>query len=93
MYSVAKAALVGLTRSLARACAEVRVNAVAPGPVLWPEDESFDELSRQRIISHTPLRREGTPEDIAGAVHFLLADARYVTGETISVDGGRHVAI
>ncbi len=94
VYSVAKAALVGLTRSLAREMApEVRVNAVAPGPVLWPEDESFDELSRQRIISHTPLRREGTPEDIAGAVHFLLADARYVTGETISVDGGRHVAI
>jgi pteridine reductase len=94
VYSVAKTALVGLTRSLAREMApEVRVNAVAPGPVLWPEDESFDELSRQRIISHTPLRREGTPEDIAGAVHFLLAEARYVTGETISVDGGRHVAI
>jgi pteridine reductase len=94
VYSVAKTALVGLTRSLAREMApEVRVNAVAPGPVLWPEDESFDELSRQRIISHTPLKREGTPEDIAGAVHFLLAEARYVTGETISVDGGRHVAI
>jgi pteridine reductase len=94
VYSVAKAALVGLTRSLARELApEVRVNAVAPGPVLWPEDDSFDELSRQRIISHTPLKREGTPEDIAGAVHFLLADARYVTGETINVDGGRHVAI
>ena len=94
VYSVAKTALVGLTRSLAREMApEVRVNAVAPGPVLWPDDESFDELSRQRIISHTPLRREGTPDDIAGAVHFLLADARYVTGETISVDGGRHVAI
>jgi len=94
VYSVAKTALVGLTRSLAREMApEVRVNAVAPGPVLWPEDESFDELSRQRIISHTPLRREGTPDDIAGAVHFLLAEARYVTGETISVDGGRHVAI
>jgi pteridine reductase len=94
VYSVAKAALVGLTRSLARELApEVRVNAVAPGPVLWPEDASFDELSRQRIISHTPLKREGTPEDIAGAVYFLLADAPYVTGETINVDGGRHVAI
>lgn len=94
VYSVAKAALVGLTRSLAREMApDVRVNAVAPGPILWPEDESFDELSRQRIISHTPLKREGTPEDIAGAVHYLLAEARYVTGETINVDGGRHVAI
>ncbi len=94
VYSVAKAGLVGLTRSLARELApEVRVNAVAPGPVLWPEDGSFDELSRQRIISHTPLKHEGAPEDIAAAVHFLLSDARYVTGETISVDGGRHIAI
>lgn len=94
VYSVAKAGLVGLTRSLARELApEVRVNAVAPGPILWPDDESFDELSRQRIISHTPLRREGAPEDIARAVHFLLADAGYVTGETIHVDGGRHMTI
>lgn len=93
-YSVAKSGLIGLTRSLARELApEVRVNAVAPGPVLWPDDESFDELSRQRIISHTPLKREGTPEDIAGAVYYLLADAQYVTGETLHVDGGRHVAL
>jgi pteridine reductase len=94
VYSVAKAGLVGLTRSLARELApEVRVNAIAPGPILWPDNESFDELSRQRIISNTPLKREGTPEDIAKAVHFLLAEATYVTGETINVDGGRHVAL
>jgi len=94
VYSVAKAGLVGLTRSLARELApEVRVNAVAPGPILWPDDESFDELSRQRIISNTPLKREGTPDDIAKAVHFLLFEATYVTGETINVDGGRHVAL
>ncbi|HSS69100.1 MAG TPA: pteridine reductase [Casimicrobiaceae bacterium] len=94
VYSVAKAGLVGLTRSLARELApEVRVNAVAPGPILWPDDEEFDELSRQRIISHTPLKREGTPDDIAKAVHFLLAEATYVTGETVNVDGGRHVAL
>ena len=93
-YSIAKAGLIGMTRSLARELApEVRVNTVAPGPVLWPDDASFDELSRQRIISHTPLRREGEPEDIAKAVHFLLVDATYVTGETINVDGGRHVAV
>src|SRR5207249_2127120 len=62
LYSVAKAGLVGLTRSLARELApEVRVNAVAPGPILWPDDEAFDELPRQRIIAHTPLRRAGTP--------------------------------
>ena len=94
VYSIAKAGLVALTRSLARELApEVRVNAVAPGPILWPDDDSFDELSRQRIISSTPLKREGTPEDIAKAVHFLLFEATYVTGETINVDGGRHVAL
>ncbi len=94
VYTVAKAGLVGLTRSLARELApEIRVNAVAPGPIVWPDDESFDELSRQRIISHTPLRREGMPEDIAKAVHYLICDAGYVTGETINVDGGRHIAI
>ena len=95
VYSVAKAALTGLTRSLARELApDVRVNAIAPGPILWPEgDDQFDEVSRQRIISHTPLKREGTPDDIARAVHFLIADAPYVTGETINVDGGRHIAM
>jgi pteridine reductase len=94
VYSVAKAGLVALTRSLARELApEVRVNAVAPGPILWPDDASFDEVSRQRIISHTLLKREGTPDDVAKAVLFLIADATYVTGETIAVDGGRHVAI
>jgi len=95
VYSIAKAALTGLTRSLARELApDVRVNAVAPGPILWPEgDDTFDEVSRQRIISHTPLKREGTPDDIARAVRFLLEDAPYVTGETINVDGGRSIAI
>lgn len=94
IYSIAKSAVVGMTRSLARELApDVRVNAVAPGPVLWPEGDSFDELSRQRIISHTPLEREGSPEDIAGAVHFLLAEAPYVTGVTLDVDGGRSIAI
>jgi pteridine reductase len=94
VYSIAKSGLVALTRSLARELApEVRVNAVAPGPILWPDDEAFDEVSRQRIISHTLLKREGTPDDIAKAVYFLLAEATYVTGETINVDGGRHIAI
>ena len=94
VYSIAKAGLVGLTRSLARELApEVRVNAIAPGPILWPDEEVFDELARQRIISHTPLKREGAPDDIAKAVHYLLADAPYVTGETINVDGGRHIAL
>ncbi len=94
VYSVAKAGLVGLTRSLARELApDIRVNAVAPGPILWPEDGTFDEVSRQRIISRTPLKREGSPDDIAKAVHYLIADAPYVTGETLNVDGGRHVVL
>lgn len=93
-YTTAKAGLAGLTRSLARELApDVRVNAVAPGPILWPDDSQFDELSRQRIVSHTPLRREGSPDDIARAVHFLIADAPYVTGTTITVDGGRLIAL
>ena len=94
VYSVAKAGLVALTKSLARELGpEVRVNAVAPGPVLWPEDDSFDELARQRVISHTLLKRAGEPEDIAAAVHYLVADAPYVTGQVIAVDGGRSVSL
>ena len=94
VYTMAKAALDGLTRSLARELApEVRVNAVAPGPILWPDGNAFDELARQRIISHTPLKRVGSPEDIASAVCFLLTDAPYITGHTINVDGGRRIAI
>lgn len=94
VYTLAKAALAGLTASLARELApEVRVNAVAPGPILWPDGNAFDELARQRIISHTPLKRVGSPDDIAGAVHYLLTDAPYVTGHTLNVDGGRRISI
>jgi pteridine reductase len=92
VYSVAKAGLVALTKSLARELGpEVRANAVAPGPVLWPEDGSFDELARQRVVSHTLLKRAGEPDDIARAVYYLVADAPYVTGQVIAVDGGRSV--
>jgi pteridine reductase len=92
VYSIAKAGLVGLTRSLARELGpEVRVNAVAPGPILWPEDDSFDAVSRQRIISHTLLKRVGEPDDIARAVYYFIAEAPYVTGQVLAVDGGRSV--
>ena len=94
VYSVAKAALVGLTKSLARELGpEVRVNGVAPGPVLWPEDGSFDDIARQRVISHTLLKRAGEPEDIARAVHFFAAESPYVTGQILAVDGGRSINI
>lgn len=91
VYSTAKAGLANLTRSLARELApEVRVNGVAPGAIAWPEDAAWqDEVARQRIINTVPLRRVGEPDDIARAVFFLVADAPYVTGHIINVDGGR----
>ncbi len=92
VYSIAKTGLAGLTLSLARELGpEVRVNAVAPGPIAWPEDGSFDEVTRQRVISHTLLKRVGEPDDIARAVYYLIAEAPYVTGQIIAVDGGRSV--
>lgn len=95
VYSTAKAGLVNLTRSLARELApEVRVNGVAPGAIVWPEDEAWsDELSRQRIINSTLLKRVGEPEDIAKAAYFLIEDAPYITGQIIAVDGGRSINI
>jgi pteridine reductase len=91
VYSVAKAGLVGLTKSMARELApEVRVNGLAPGPILWPEDDAnFDEVSRQRIVSHTMLKRAGDPHDIALAVRFFAMDTHFVTGQILAVDGGR----
>ena len=91
VYSVAKAGLAALTRSLALELApEVRVNAVAPGAIAWPEEGKFDHAERERIVATTPLRRIGSPDDIAQAVHFL-ATALFVTGQTVAVDGGRSV--
>jgi len=91
VYSVAKAGLVTLTKSLALELGpDVRVNAVAPGPVMWPEDNpQFDEVYRQRVISQTLLKRIGEPQDIAKAVKFLIQDAPFITGQIIAVDGGR----
>jgi len=91
VYSVAKAGLVTLTKSLAQELGpEVRVNAVAPGPVHWPEDNpQFDEVYRQRVISQTLLKRIGEGDDVAKAVRFLIQDAPFITGQVIAVDGGR----
>jgi len=91
VYSIAKAGLVGLTKSMARELApEVRVNGIAPGPIMWPEDDAnFDEVSRQRIVSHTMLKRAGDPTDIALAVRFFAMDTHFVTGQILAVDGGR----
>ena len=89
VYSVAKAGLVALTRALALELApEVRVNAVAPGAIAWPEDGQFEPAERARIVAGTPLARLGSPAEIARAVHFL-ATAPFVTGQILAVDGGR----
>ena len=89
VYSVSKAGLAMLTRSMARELApEVRVNGIAPGAILWPEVE-HDAVMRQKIISRTALKRTGKPGDIADAALFLIDHADYITGQIIPVDGGR----
>jgi pteridine reductase len=93
LYSTAKAGLVALTKGLAQEMApHVRVNAVAPGVIVWPDNEAWmDEEQRRKIVAHTLLKREGEPDDIARTVQFLIADAPYITGQIIAVDGGRSV--
>jgi len=95
LYSVAKSGLVALTRGLAQEMApHVRVNAVAPGVIVWPESADWmDEEQRRKIVAHTLLKREGDPDDIAKTVAFLIQDAPYITGQIIAVDGGRSVNI
>lgn len=95
IYNVAKGGLVALTRSLARELGpEVRVNGVAPGTIIWPDDEAWrDELARQRIVNQTALKRIGEPDDIAKTVEFLLTSAPYITGQVLAVDGGRSVML
>jgi pteridine reductase len=88
-HGISKAGVIHMTRSLARALAPaIRVNAVAPGAVLLPE--SWSAADGERLVSTTPLRRLGSPDDVTQAVLYLI-DADYVTGETLVVDGGRHV--
>lgn len=89
VYCAAKAGLVMLTRSLARELApEIRVNAIAPGSILWPEAEA-DTAARAAIIAATPLGHRGEPDDIAAALLYLVRDAAFVTGAVLPVDGGR----
>jgi pteridine reductase len=91
IYCAAKAGLEMLTKALARDLApDIRVNAVAPGAILWPEGGN-SEIEQAELIERIPLGRMGEPEDIAKAIKFLVADAPYITGQTIVVDGGRSV--
>jgi pteridine reductase len=88
-HGLTKSGIVHMTKSLAQVLApEVRVNAVAPGTVLLPD--GWTDADRDRLDKTTPLKRQGSPDDVASAMLFLL-DADYITGETIIVDGGRHV--
>jgi pteridine reductase len=91
IYSMAKAALETMTKALARELGpEIRVNGVAPGAILWPDN--LDEVTKQRIVSKTFLKRKGEPEDIAKAIRFIIEDAPYMTGQIISIDGGRSLS-
>ena len=93
IYCMAKAALEAMTRSLALDLGpDVRVNGVAPGAVMWPSDgKPYDD--QQAMLARTPLQRAGSPDDVAGAVLWLLRDAPFVTGQIIRVDGGRTLSV
>jgi len=89
LYGMSKAALIQMTQALALELApEVRVNAVSPGAILWPDGGKSD-AERSSLIARTPLARTGTPEEIAEAVRWLLCGATYTTGQVVRVDGGR----
>ncbi len=93
IYSVAKAGVIMLTKALARELApDIRVNAIAPGVILWPSKD-LDEMSKQRIISRTPLKRSGDPSDVARTALFLIRDASFMTGQVLAMDGGRSVVM
>jgi len=88
VYGIAKAGLVMMTRALAGELGpEIRVNGIAPGAILWPEN--IDEVTKQRIISRTFLKRKGEPEDVARAALYLIRDAGYMSGQILTIDGGR----
>jgi pteridine reductase len=89
LYGMSKAALMHMTRALALDLApEIRVNAIAPGAILWP-DAGKDDAAKHAMLERTPLRRTGTPEEVAEAVRWLLQDATYTTGQVLRLDGGR----
>ncbi|MDQ1362871.1 MAG: pteridine reductase [Pseudomonadota bacterium] len=95
VYCVAKAGLMMLTQSLAKELGpEVRVNGIAPGAIMWPENNlEQDDALREMILDRTALKRQGDPRDIAATVRFLIRDASYITGQVIPVCGGRSINI
>jgi pteridine reductase len=93
VYCLAKAGNIMLTKSLAKELApDIRVNGIAPGTILWPEDEGeLPEDIQAKILKRIALERVGDPTDIAKAIKFLLLDAPYITGQILAVDGGRNL--
>jgi pteridine reductase len=93
VYCAAKAGNVMFTQSLARELApQVRVNGIAPGAILWPEQQGdLSEKAKQDILEKIPLQKRGSAQDIARAVLFLVTDAPYITGQILAVDGGRSI--
>lgn len=89
LYSMAKAALLMMTKSLALELApEVTVNGVSPGAILWPNEQPSEERQK-KVLAQVPLQRLGSAADIAQTIAFLGCDAPYITGQIIAVDGGR----
>lgn len=89
-YCASKAALNNLTRALAREFAPVvTVNSIAPGVVEWPDDYTME--MKQKYLQKVPLQRAGTPQDVAELVHFLITTGKYITGQTLRLDGGRSI--
>lgn len=96
IYGMAKAALLMMSKALAQELAPaVRVNAIAPGAILWPSEQGplTDTKEQQTILERTPLARIGAPSDIARTALFLATDAPFITGQVINVDGGRSLTV
>ena len=91
VYIAAKAGLEIVTRSLARDLApDVRVNGISPGAILWPE-KNMDNKTKEGILNTIPLKRKGSPQDIADCILFLVKTSNYITGQIISIDGGKSI--
>ncbi|MDO5506692.1 MAG: pteridine reductase, partial [Pseudoxanthomonas suwonensis] len=89
LYSMSKAALAQMTRALALELApDVRVNAIAPGAILWPDGDD-DSARREAIVARTPMARTGQVQEVADAVLWLLQGAGFTTGHSLPLDGGR----
>lgn len=96
VYCISKAGLIMLTKSLSKELGRknIRVNAIAPGEVLWPEGENtMSKEEKQNVLDRVALRRKGEPEEVAKAVLFLVTNADYITGHVLTVDGGRSLKI